>query len=211
MNAHTNTAPEGTEYHHGDLPNALLASLGELVDETGSADVSLREIARRAGVSHSAPAHHFGDKEGMLLAFCGEGADVLAAELQAARGKAEGRGSLERIGEVGAAYVRFAVNHRAYFHVMFRSGLDYDQQKEHFDASEGAFGVLMETVADFLAENEIPGVDPRIVAVYFWSLSHGLASLAVDDNLPSGLSELSIDDYISGVFSMTSTILSQDS
>lgn len=198
------------DYHHGDLPNALLVALGELIEETGSSDVSLREVARRAGVSHSAPAHHFGDKEGMLLAFCDEGSSVLAADMQAARGEAEGRGSLERMGKVGSAYVHFALNHRAYFQVMFRSGLDIAQQREHHDTCDDAFGVLMETVADFLSENDISGADPRVVAVYFWSLSHGLASIAVDDSLPSELAELTIDDYISGVFSLTSTIFAQN-
>ena len=70
-------------YHHGDLPNALLAAVGDIVEENGVANVSLREAARRAGVSHSAPAHHFGDKEGMLAAFAERGFDILASEMAA--------------------------------------------------------------------------------------------------------------------------------
>ena len=60
-------------YHHGDLQNALLQAVGEIIEEKGVGAVSLREAARRAGVSHSAPAHHFGDKIGMLTAFARKG------------------------------------------------------------------------------------------------------------------------------------------
>lgn len=194
-------------YHHGDLPNALLNALGELVEETGSSDVSLREVARRAGVSHSAPAHHFGDKEGMLVAFCNEGNIVLARALQAARNDAAGGSAPDRLAAVGTAYVHFAVEHGAYFDVMFRSGLDRDDLDPNRDLTEDSFEILMATVADFLAENDIPGADPRIVAMYFWSLAHGLASLAVDDSLPTELSGLTMDEYVAGVFSMVTSIL----
>ena len=71
-------------YHHGDLPAALLGAVGDIVAEKGAANVSLREAARRAGVSHSAPAHHFGDKDGMLAAFCHQGFDVLGEQVGAA-------------------------------------------------------------------------------------------------------------------------------
>jgi len=200
-------ASQAVVYHHGDLPNALLNAVAELVEESGSADVSLREVARRAGVSHSAPAHHFGDKEGMLAAFCDRGYEILRSEMQEARDGSAAGDALARTGAVGAAYVRFAVDHRAYFDVMFHSGIDKEAHEELHACAESTFGILMDVVADFIDERGLDEVDMRIVAVYFWSLAHGLASLAVEGTMPHKLRDLSIDDYIAGVFSMSAQIL----
>src|SRR5918998_1668160 len=104
-------------YHHGDLRRALLASAAEAIAESGPAALSLRDLARRAGVSHAAPAHHFGDKAGLLTALATEGYDRLADALDGAR---ERTGSLL---EIGVAYVAFAVGNRAHFDVMFRPDL----------------------------------------------------------------------------------------
>jgi AcrR family transcriptional regulator len=194
-------------YHHGDLPNALLDAIAELVEEKDSADVSLREVARRAGVSHSAPAHHFGDKEGMLAAFCDRGYEILRSEMQEARDGAETGDALDRIGAVGAAYVRFAMDHRPYFEVMFHSGIDTEAHEELHACAESTLGVLLGVVTDFVDEQELDNVDLRIVAVYFWSLAHGLASLAVEGSMPPKLQGLSIDDYIAAVFGMSSQIV----
>ena len=101
-------------YHHGDLRRALLAAAVEMIAEAGPAALSLRALARRTGVSHAAPAHHFGDKAGLLTAVAAEGYRLLAAAL---------RDAYERTGsflEVGVAYVRFALEHQPYFEVMFR-------------------------------------------------------------------------------------------
>src|SRR5437762_1209442 len=104
-------------YHHGDLRRALMTAAIEAIGEHGPAAVSLRDLARRANVSHAAPAHHFGDKAGLLTALAVEGFTLLAAELREAR---------ERTGsflEVGVAYVGFAVRHPAHFAVMYRPDL----------------------------------------------------------------------------------------
>ena len=194
---------DSTVYHHGDLPNALLAAVSEIVEEKGATNVSLREAARRAGVSHSAPAHHFGDKEGMLAAFAERGFEILGDEMATAYGNAAG-GALDRLAAVGAAYVRFAVDHTPYFDVMFRSGIDFAPSHEHLYArAANALAVLMSAVDDLISEGGYTEVDPRHLTVYFWSLAHGLASLAVDKSMPPGLDELTIEDYIVGVFGMS--------
>lgn len=197
-------------YHHGDLPNALLNAVADLVEEKGSAEVSLRAVARRAGVSHSAPAHHFGDKEGMLAAFAQRGYEILRTEMVEARHGVVAGTALDRLGAVGAAYVRFAVDHTAYFDVMFRSSIEKDAHQELHASADGVFAFLTQVVGDLIAERELTSVDRRIVAVYFWSLAHGLATLAVDGSMPPQLRELPIDDYIAGVFSMSSLILGAD-
>src|SRR5918995_2060808 len=94
-------------YHHGDLPRVLLEAAVEAIDESGPAALSLRDLARRAGVSHAAPAHHFGDKAGLLTALAIEGFNRLADALDASR---EATGSLL---ESGVTYVRFAADNRA--------------------------------------------------------------------------------------------------
>ncbi len=190
-------------YHHGDLPNALLAAVGEIVEEKGAANVSLREAARRAGVSHSAPAHHFKDKEGMLAAFAERGFEILRGELATARESATGGSALDRLAAVGTAYVRFAVHRTPYFDVMFRSGIDTPSHEHLHARDDSALAVLMGAVGDLISEGGYTEVDPRHVAVYFWSLAHGLASLAVDRSMPPGLDELTIEDYIAGVFGMS--------
>src|SRR5437763_13451961 len=104
-------------YHHGDLRRTLLAAAAEAIAEHGPAAISLRDLARRADVSHAAPAHHFGDKAGLLTALAAEGYGLLAAALGEA---AERTGSFL---EVGVAYVGFAVDHPAHFAVMYRPDL----------------------------------------------------------------------------------------
>ncbi|MCH8970915.1 MAG: TetR/AcrR family transcriptional regulator [Acidobacteria bacterium] len=190
-------------YHHGDLPNALLAAVAEIVEEKGAANVSLREAARRAGVSHSAPAHHFGDKEGMLAAFAERGFEILRREAATALESAAGGSALDRLAAVGAAYVRFAVDHTPYFDVMFRSGIDTPSHEHLYARAANALAVLMGAVDDLISEGGYTEVDPRHLTVYFWSLAHGLASLAVDKSMPPGLDELTIEDYIVGVFGMS--------
>src|SRR4051812_42800509 len=101
-------------YHHGDLRRAVLDGALAAIEADGPAALSLRDIARRAGVSHAAPAHHFKDKAGVLTAIATEGYDRLAQSLREANEKA---GDLV---ESGTAYVHFAITNRAHFEVMFR-------------------------------------------------------------------------------------------
>src|SRR5690349_24467205 len=105
---------ERTRYHHGDLPEALLKATAQLVQEQGVGALSLREVARRAGVSHGAPAHHFGDKAGLLTALATQGFELFTAALRKARDEA-GTEPLRRFAATGYAYVLFASEHRAHF------------------------------------------------------------------------------------------------
>src|SRR5438046_4544723 len=116
--------PVTRQYHHGDLRPALLRAAVETIGETGAAAMSLREVARRAGVTHAAATYHFGDRAGLLTAVAAEGYRLLAAAL---RGAQETRGSFL---EVGVAYVRFAVTHRAHFEVMYRPELYHRDDAE---------------------------------------------------------------------------------
>ena len=128
-------------YHHGDLPRALLEAAAQAIAEAGPAAVSLRDLARRTG-SHAAPAHHFGDKAGLLTAVATDGFRRLAATLGEAY---QATGSFL---EVGVAYVRFAITHRAHFEVMFRPELYHPDDPELVRAREQARALLYPPAAE---------------------------------------------------------------
>ncbi len=168
-------------YHHGDLRQAMLAAAVAAITEAGPAGISLRDLARRAGVSHAAPAHHFGDKAGLLTAVATEGYDLLADALTAAQ---------QRTGdllEVGVAYVRFAVDHRAHFEVMYRPDL-YHADHPTVRAARGRAGEALYRGIGSLPDGR-GGPDARIAGVAAWSLVHGFATLWLTGALPTGLSE----------------------
>ena len=160
-------------YHHGDLRPALLRAAVEAIGQAGPAAMSLREVARRAGVSHAAAAYHFGDKAGLLTAVAAQGYRMLTEELQHARDAR--RGFLE----VGVAYVRFAVTHRAHFEVMYRPELYRPDDPEVRDARATA-GVL-------LYGTDRPDAGQLAAGAAAWSLVHGLATLWLNGNLPAQL------------------------
>ncbi|WP_433652761.1 TetR/AcrR family transcriptional regulator [Micromonospora zamorensis] len=163
---------ETRAYHHGDLRRALLAAALEAIEEVGPAALSLRDLARRAGVSHAAPAHHFGDKAGLLTAFAAQGFDLLAQKLIEA----------DDVLEAGVAYVDFAVTHRAYFEVMFRPELYRADDAELIAARERSGAALRSGVAT-LPTGDAPGdIDRDALAA--WSIAHGFATLWLAGALP---------------------------
>ncbi|HEX6337386.1 MAG TPA: TetR/AcrR family transcriptional regulator [Jiangellaceae bacterium] len=168
-------------YHHGDLRRAVLAAAVATINEAGPAGVSLRDLARRAGVSHAAPAHHFGDKAGVLSALAAEGFDLLADELTAALQRT--RDFLE----VGVAYVRFAVEHRAHFEVMFRPDLYHPDDRAVLAARERASEALAGGIGS-LPEQQA-GPDARLAGIAAWSLVHGFATLWLNGALPPELGD----------------------
>jgi AcrR family transcriptional regulator len=115
-------------YHHGDLRRALLDAALEVLSAEGAAALTLREVARRAGVTHAAPYRHFTDKQALLATVAEEGFRMLAAEMTrgAAPHASDPRRALEAI---GAAYVRFATSQRAHFQVMFGKDIDWTREE----------------------------------------------------------------------------------
>jgi len=163
-------------YHHGDLRRVLLEAALQAIVEVGPAAVSLRDLARRAGVSHAAPAYHFGDKAGLLTAVAADGFERLAATL---RDTYQATGNFL---EVGVAYVRFAVTHRAHFEVMFRPELYRTDDPNFVRARDAARSLLYPPAAA-----ASPDGDQVRAAVAAWSLVHGLATLWLNHNLPPQL------------------------
>src|SRR5512144_2309606 len=104
------SAPLRPQYHHGDLRAVILAETARLVASHGADGVSLRQLARSAGVSHAAPAHHFTDRRGLFTALAAEGFWLLCEALKAARGN---------FIDAALAYVRFGIGHPGHYAVMF--------------------------------------------------------------------------------------------
>jgi len=131
-------------YHHGDLPNALRRAAVEVIAERGVAGFSLREVARRAGVSHTAPAHHFGDARGLLTSVAIEGFHALAHVTSAA---AAGHDDpVDQLAATGIAYVELARSHPAHCAVMFRPDVVDQDDPELGAAGMAAYGILEGTV-----------------------------------------------------------------
>jgi AcrR family transcriptional regulator len=159
-------------YHHGDLRRALLDTAAEAIAESGPAALSLRDLARRAGVSHAAPAHHFGDKKGLLTALAAEGFEQLAAALQ------ETRAATASFLELGVTYVRFATTHRAHFEVMWRPDLYHEDDQALTAARDRAGDALYTGAADLPDGNAAPDADSvREAGLAGWSIAHGFATL----------------------------------
>jgi AcrR family transcriptional regulator len=159
-------------YHHGDLRATLLAAAAGWLDEQGAETLTLRELARAAGVSHAAPYHHFASREELLAGVAELAFDRLAASLAAAAAAPEPANALLDIGE---AYVREALAHPAQFRLMF--GPLLARKAEHDGlrrAAERAFTVLLEAAMRFAPERGLE------IALAGWSLSHGAANLAID-------------------------------
>lgn len=165
-------------YHHGDLRAVLIAAATECLRQRGIDGFSLRETARRAGVSAAAPQHHFGDASGLLTAVATEGFRMLGDALAAADSAAPDRE--ERIRDQGRAYLGFALAHPAEFDTMWRCARIDTADPAYVAAAGRAFGLLQAAVADrpFCPGETGSSPDPRAVAC--WSLVHGLARLALD-------------------------------
>jgi AcrR family transcriptional regulator len=161
-------------YHHGDLPNALRKAAAEVIEERGLAAFSLREVARRAGVSHTAPAHHFGDVRGLLTSLAEEGLRTLRETTEAAAATTDD--PVERLSAIGVAYVELARSHPAHCQVMFRTDLVDTEDSEFQTTGFQAYGVLERVVGDLI---EVEQLDvPLDDATWLcWSAMQGLVVL----------------------------------
>ncbi|MEU1484307.1 TetR/AcrR family transcriptional regulator [Streptomyces sp. NPDC005752] len=162
-------------YHHGDLRRTLLAAALDVITQEGPDALSLRDLARRAGVSHAAPAHHFKDRTGLLTAVAAEGYALFADAL------AEAPDLQER----GVAYVRFAARHPAHFQVMFRPELYRPDDTALLTAKARATDELRAGV-DGLSD-AARGEDARLAGIAAWSLAHGFATLLLTGNLADAM------------------------
>ena len=176
-------------YHHGDLPAALLSAVESAVADHGVSGVSLRDIARRAGVSHGAPAHHFGSKAGLLTAFAVAGYRLLAHSIISEIAASHPADPASELAAIGRGYVRFALGNPAHFDVMFHLDALNQADGDFVAASETAYGLLTVTVERCRAVGRLHGRSPEVVAISAWSLVHGLSALWISGRLPERITE----------------------
>lgn len=162
-----------TTYHHGDLVNTFRRVAADLLAERGVAGFSLREASRRAGVSHTAATHHFGDVAGLLTAVAIEGFEILAAETAAAASHPD---PVEAMAAMGQAYVRVGVRHPGHCAVMFGTDVIDATDPAWQRAADAAHAVLLATVQR-VADERNPSLDVAVAASTCWAAVQGLLAL----------------------------------
>jgi AcrR family transcriptional regulator len=169
-------------YHHGHLREVLLQAAIQLIAEVGPAGFTLREVARRAGVSHNAPYRHFPDREGLLAAVAAQGfRELTQAMVEAAQQESKAVGQLKC---AGLAYVEFALRRPEHFTVMFDSPVARRKSPDYADAAEEAFRTLVSLVKNGQVEKQLPAGDLGQFTLLAWSMVHGIAKLATAKRLP---------------------------
>ncbi len=198
---HAATRSDGTSprraatptYHHGDLPNALVAAALELIREAGLGALTLRAVARRAGVSEAAPYRHFADKDALLAAVAEQGFLALGRKMDEAAAREPGADVLTRLRRLGAAYVRFGVENPAHFRVMMGPVVarrtEYPSLERVADAS---FGRLLAVLAEGQQAGIVAAGELQDIGLAAWSFVHGLAALAIEGHLDERLSHESV-------------------
>jgi AcrR family transcriptional regulator len=186
-------------YHHGDLRTACIEAALRLVEDGGPEAVTIRGVARVAGVSHQAPLHHFRDRDALLHEVAERGFELLVERLD--RELHPGTSPLESLRTYGVVYVLHAVEHPGLFQVMFAPCDD--------PPGEAAYRRLIELCAGAQAAGELRGDDPLRLGLLVWSTVHGLAALYGHMGLDSGASgqptdprlaaERTLDDLIAGL------------
>ena len=174
--------PPPAAYHHGALREALLEAAAALLLEQGVERFTLRACARRAGVSHAAPAHHFGDVRGLLTALAARGFDRMTALMQRYREAARPEPAAQ-LRAVGQAYLEFALANRAQFQLMFRNDRLNRDDPELEKAGAAAFEQLRSSLVEYVRAHgrELPDLSAQLLLA--WSVVHGFAMLLLEDQL----------------------------
>ena len=161
------------QYHHGDLRRTLLGFAADMAAEGSPEAITLRGLARRAGVSHSAPVHHFGTRKNLLTALAAEGfaelGDALAPHVHS-------------VTHMGNAYVDWALGHPGHYAVMWQPRLIDEASREFTAARERAWSLLTEAVTT--ANGPQPPEDREAVSYAAFALVHGLADIWLSETLP---------------------------
>jgi AcrR family transcriptional regulator len=162
-------------YHHGDLSRALVSAARRILEAEGPDALSLRAVAREAGVSPAAPYHHFKDKGELLVAVASEGWDELGQAIAKARTDASDPAAA--ITEIGVAYVCFARENPALYRIMYRLACDRETMPDTAKSDQGGWG----QVADAIHEAGVNPENPRemqIIQIAAWCTAHGVAEMA---------------------------------
>lgn len=165
-------------YHHGNLRRAIIDATLDLIAEKGVKALTVREVARRAGVSHAAPYRHFSDKEDLLCAVAIEGFNMVIDDTHR-RFEACGGDVLKRFRESGLAYIDFAASSPSHYRVMFSSG-EHRLRVDLEQRAAQAFAILQDCICDCQKKKLVRSSDPLEQAMAAWAIVHGYAMLIID-------------------------------
>ena len=182
-------------YHHGDLRAALVRAAMELLEESGETELSLRAVARRAGVSPAAPYRHYADREALVSAIAAVGYRELAERLAAAHPSPS---TPEQLASVAIAYVQFALERPALFRIMFGEPCDRDNDERV--AATAAVSHYVRAIV----ERSFPHADADALATAIWALVHGLAFLHLDGKLDAGTPSVVADRVTAAIKALLS-------
>jgi AcrR family transcriptional regulator len=173
-------------YHHGDLKNALIQAGIEILSKEGVQALSLRKVAKQAGVSHAAPYAHFTDKQALIAAIAAEGYKKLYQQLNHAKEQASD--PLSRLVAVALAYVQFAIDEPDHFRITFAGAVEAEQDyPEYVEQSKHCFGLVVDVVTECQAQGVLPPRDTQLTAVSIWASIHGFVQLLLSNQLPGAL------------------------
>lgn len=180
-------------YHHGDLRNSLVAHARALAEEAGTPGVAVREVARRAGVSHAAAYHHFGDKRDLLRAVA---LDVLADVREALAGAVEAPSAEAALTAAARAYLGVALDQPAGFRLMWDPALCLAPGQP--DPLKEAQLALAAQVEEIFARHasELSTEDPEARSFAVWSMLHGFATLAAETPVFTGATRADLDALV---------------
>lgn len=197
-------SPQKTPYHHGDLRNALLTAAEVELTEKGVEGFSLRGVAKRAGVSHAAPAHHFHDTNGMLTALAAIGSERLQENMMRRRALSEDTPRARFIAS-GIGYVEFAVASPALFKLMFASDRPDMADKNLKQKASSPFMILVGDISDLTGRNPMADEDGMLRVASAWSIVHGLANLIIGRRI-GFLEPMLARDFVGTLDSVISSI-----
>ena len=193
-------------YHHGDLKNALIKAGVEILAKEGIEGLSLRKVAQRAGVSHSAPYSHFPDKQSLIAAISTEGFNQLYAELDAVI-LAYPKNPKKQLQQGALTYVQFALNNTDIFKIMFSGVLEKEKEYPAFvDISQKTFRRVVEVVKACQKAGVLQSGSSELMAIAVWGQVHGIISLALEGQIShTVLDQQALQDII--LFSIEQLII----
>jgi AcrR family transcriptional regulator len=202
-------APPQKPYHHGDLRRVLIDAALQLAKEGGPPAVSVREAARRAGVSAGAPFRHFGDRDALMMAVAEEAQGRFRAEIEAALAEAPADDPLKRFRAFGIAYLRWAMKNPAHFEII-SSGRTFDHDGASPLSRDNAELIALSgrMLAEAFAQGQLRSADLKQVQIAGRALVYGFARMNIDGHFPrwgvargklERMAEAVLDLFIAGI------------
>ncbi|MEM7299786.1 MAG: TetR/AcrR family transcriptional regulator [Pseudomonadota bacterium] len=190
-------AEQQKSYHHGDLRAALIDAAEKELTEKGYSGFTLRGCARRAGVSHAAPAHHFGSAANLLIKLAATGFGRLAQSMEQRQAESASE-PIPQLMAAGIGYIEFARQNPALLQLMFGSDRPGSEDEELVHHAQLAFGVLTGAVAAVRGDDDFENRDAQLAIASAWSMVHGFANLINNGSLNfiQGMSDEKVEQFV---------------